>query len=228
MDNKRPFNLLAFLSVVLMVLLFSIVLGTIQRHYNPSVTERHNPSPTAEPDSALELEKQQSQRPQLQLEPQPTPQSKTQPKPKPAPKLVSSIQVKSVAPTDEELVMIDLVNQERIKAGLKPLALDNRLVYLARLKSRDMIDYDYFDHTSPTYGAPSRMISIAGIPYRCAGENLAGAYATAIAHHSLINSPGHRANMLHPHYTHIGIGAVHGGPYKIMFTQIFIGVESEE
>jgi uncharacterized YkwD family protein len=128
--------------------------------------------------------------------------------------------------TAEELKMINLVNQERQKAGLQPLAMDNRLVYLARLKSQDMIDYDYFDHTSPTYGEPSRMISIAGIPYLCAGENLAGAYRVEIAHNGLMNSPGHRANILHPDFTHIGVGAAHGGPYKRMFTQLFIGVNS--
>jgi uncharacterized YkwD family protein len=225
MNYERP-NLPAFLTVVLLVLLSIIVLGEVQDYYNPPITEQHNPALTAEPDSALELDKEQSQQPQ-----RPSSESEKQPQqqpqqPKPTPKLVSTIQVQSVTPTAEELKMINLVNQESQKAGLQPLVIDNRLVYLARLKSQDMIDYDYFDHTSPTYGEPSRMISIAGIPYLCAGENLAGAYRVEIAHNGLMNSPGHRANILHPDFTHIGVGAAHGGPYKRMFTQLFIGVNS--
>lgn len=226
MNYTRP-NLSAFLTVVLLVLLSLIVLGEVQDYCNPPITEQHNPALTAEPNSALELEKEQTQQPQRpssELEKQP--QQQSQPKPKPTPKLVSTIQVQSVIPTAEELKMINLVNQERQKADLKPLAIDNRLVYLARLKSQDMINYDYFDHTSPTYGPPSRMISIAGIPFFCAGENLAGAYRVEVAHNGLMNSPGHRANILHPDFTHIGVGAAHGGPYKRMFTQLFIGVDS--
>lgn len=224
--NKKFQYLSIFLTIVLLALLAFFVLGTVYNFDVPFTAKL--PPLTGESDPASESENQQPQQPQLQLEPQPQPQPQTQSKPKPAPKLVSTIQIKPVTPTAEELKMINLVNQERQKAGLKPLAIDNRLVYLARLKSQDMIDYEYFDHISPTYGPPSRMISIAGISYRYAGENLAGAYSVEVAHNGLMNSPGHRANILSPNYTHIGVGAVHGGPYKIMFTQLFIGVESEE
>ncbi|MCG0275056.1 MAG: CAP domain-containing protein [Thermosediminibacteraceae bacterium] len=127
--------------------------------------------------------------------------------------------------TADEKQMLDLVNAERIKAGLKPLEIDMRLVDLARKKSKDMIDNNYFGHTSPVYGSPFDMMKAAGISYRYAGENIAGAPTVQRAHDGLMNSPGHRANILNPNYNRIGIGIVNGGPYGKMFTQLFIGTE---
>jgi uncharacterized YkwD family protein len=126
--------------------------------------------------------------------------------------------------TADEGKMLELVNQERQKLGLKPLKIDMRLVDLSRKKSKDMIDKNYFGHTSPTYGTPFDALKNNGISYRYAGENLAGAPTVERAHSGLMNSPGHRANILNPNFTHIGIGVVEGGPYGKMFTQTFIGV----
>ncbi len=119
--------------------------------------------------------------------------------------------------------MLALVNQERAKAGLKPLSVDMRLVNLARKKSQDMIDKGYFSHQSPTYGSPFDMMKQAGITYRAAGENLAGASSVQRAHELLMNSDGHRKNILSPNFTSAGIGIIKGGPYGMMFTQMFIG-----
>ena len=58
-----------------------------------------------------------------------------------------------------------------------------------------------------------------------AGENLAGAPTVERAHSGLMNSPGHRANILNPNFTHVGIGIVDGGPYGKMYTQTFIGIK---
>lgn len=127
--------------------------------------------------------------------------------------------------TAEELQMLNLVNQERAKMGLSELKIHEGLVKLARLKSKDMIDLGYFAHQSPTYGSPFDMMREAKIPFSYAGENLAGAPAVSRAHTSLMNSPGHRANILNADYTHIGIGIVDGGPYGKMFTQLFIGIK---
>jgi uncharacterized YkwD family protein len=125
--------------------------------------------------------------------------------------------------TANEKAMLDLVNKEREKAGLKPLAADLELVRLARMKSQDMIDKGYFSHTSPTYGSPFDMMKKAGISYKVAGENLAGASTVQQAHTSLMNSDGHRRNILNPNFDHIGIGIIEGGPYGMMFTQMFTG-----
>jgi len=126
--------------------------------------------------------------------------------------------------TAEEQLMLDLVNQERAKAGLPALKPDMRLVESARKKSLDMAQKHYFDHYSPTYGSPFDMMKAAGITYKAAGENLAGAPTVERAHIALMNSPGHRANILSPLFTHLGIGIVHGEPYGLLVTQMFIGL----
>jgi len=128
---------------------------------------------------------------------------------------------------DLEKQMLDLVNKERVEVGLAPLKMDAKLVDVARLKSQDMIDKNYFSHTSPTYGDPFAMMKDYGVEYSMAGENLAGNSSLPGAHEALMNSPGHRANILKPEFTHVGIGVVKGGPYGMMITQMFIKSRSE-
>ncbi|MBO8169916.1 MAG: peptidoglycan-binding protein [Thermoanaerobacteraceae bacterium] len=124
--------------------------------------------------------------------------------------------------TADERRMIELVNQERINRGLEPLKVDMSLVETARLKSKDMVENNYFAHKSPIYGSPFDMMKAAGIKYTLAGENLAGAPWVELAHTNLMNSPGHRANILNPNFTHIGIGIVEGSQYGKIYTQLFI------
>ena len=93
---------------------------------------------------------------------------------------------------------------------------------LARLKSQDMIDLNYFSHTSPTYGSPFDMMRQPGrIPWR--GES-GRAFTVERAHNALMQSDGHRRNILNPAFTHIGVGISKGGSYGMMFTQMFIGL----
>jgi uncharacterized YkwD family protein len=125
--------------------------------------------------------------------------------------------------TAKEQEMLNLVNQERAKAGLNPLEPDMELVKLARMKAQDMIDNGYFAHQSPTYGSPFDMMRSAGITYRTAGENLAGAGTVQRAHTALMNSDGHRRNILNPAFDHVGIGIIEGGPYGLMCVQMFTG-----
>ncbi|ADL06835.1 CAP domain-containing protein [Thermosediminibacter oceani] len=153
----------------------------------------------------------------------PAPQPAPQPKPQPAPGDDKPITPPVKGLTADEQQMLNLVNAERVKAGLKPLEIDMRLVDISRKKSKDMIENNYFGHTSPTYGTPFDALKAAGISYRYAGENIAGAPTVQRAHEGLMNSPGHRANILNPNYNRIGIGIVDGGPYGKMFTQTFIG-----
>ncbi|GEN34862.1 CAP domain-containing protein [Aneurinibacillus danicus] len=125
--------------------------------------------------------------------------------------------------TADEKQMLDLVNQERAKQGLAPLKINMELQKLARMKSKDMIDKNYFSHQSPTYGSPFDMMNKYGVQYRTAGENIAGNSSVQGAHKSLMNSDGHRKNILNPAFTEVGIGIVDGGPYGKMFTQMFKG-----
>lgn len=122
-----------------------------------------------------------------------------------------------------EREVIELVNQERVKNGLKPLKANWELSRVARYKSNDMRDNNYFSHDSPIYGSPFTMIKAFGIYYRSAGENIAAGQKTAWeVVQSWLNSPGHRANILNASFTEIGVGYATGGKYKTYWTQMFI------
>ena len=155
--------------------------------------------------------------------PAPQPAPTPQPTPSPAPQTPANDALLTAPLTAQEQQMIDLVNQERTKAGVKPLTADMRLVKAARMKSLDMIKNNYFGHQSPVYGSPFDLLKAQGITYKTAGENIAGNASVANAHTSLMNSSGHRANILNPDYTKIGIGIISGGPYGLMISQEFIG-----
>lgn len=156
-----------------------------------------------------------------------TPPASSTPVPAPNPPVSTNPPSTTPAPsgqlTSMEQKMVNLVNQERAKAGLQQLKVDMPLVDLARKKSKDMIDHNYFGHTSPTYGSPFDMMKKAGIKYYTAGENLAGAASVESAHSMLMASPGHRANILNPNFNYFGVGIAAGGPYGNMFTQLFVG-----
>ena len=116
--------------------------------------------------------------------------------------------------------VIRLVNEQRAKNGLKELQADWELSRVARFKSQDMKDNNYFSHTSPVYGSPFEMIKNFGISYRSAGENIAKGQRTPQAVvNAWMNSSGHRANILNSTYTKIGVGYVAEGNY---WTQMFI------
>lgn len=118
--------------------------------------------------------------------------------------------------------MVQLVNKARAENNLPALKVDTELANVARIKSQDMIDNNYFSHNSPTYGSPFDMMKDFGINYVQAGENIAGNQDVQKAHDALMNSPGHRKNILSPDFTHIGIGIRKGGQYGNMYTQMFI------
>lgn len=120
-----------------------------------------------------------------------------------------------------EQQVLDLVNQERAKVGVKPLQMDWELQRVARTKSQDMRNKNYFSHQSPTYGSPFDMMKQFGISYRTAGENIAqGQRNPQEVMNAWMNSSGHRANILKADFTHIGVGYEANGNY---WTQMFIG-----
>ncbi|MED3727966.1 hypothetical protein HPB58_23125 [Priestia filamentosa] len=119
--------------------------------------------------------------------------------------------------------VVQLVNKEREKQGLKPVTLDKELSDVATKKSEDMKAKGYFDHTSPTYGSPFDMMKQFGIEYKSAGENIAkGQQTPEEVMNSWMNSDGHRKNILNPSFTHMGVGYVEDGN-STYWTQMFIG-----
>lgn len=120
--------------------------------------------------------------------------------------------------TSYEKEVIRLVNEIRAKNGLKKLTENWELSRVARYKSQDMKDNNYFSHTSPVYGSPFQMIGDFGISFKSAGENIAKGYTTPEAVvNGWMNSSGHRANILNSSYTQIGVGYVFKGAELIGF-----------
>lgn len=176
----------------------------------PAPTPKPTPAPTPAP----------TPKPTPAPTPAPTPKPTPAPTPKPTPAPTEgSGQSSGYQLSASEQKMVDLVNQERAKAGVAPLKVDPELSRVARIKSQDMRDNNYFSHTSPTYGSPFDMMKSFGISYRTAGENIAKHSSVESAHAGLMNSDGHIKNILNPNFTHIGIGIVDGRYY----TQMFIG-----
>ncbi len=140
--------------------------------------------------------------------------------PKPAPEQ-SKTNVPKAGISDIEMQVIELTNVERRKNGLPDLKADTELSNVAGEKSDDMLENNYFSHTSPTYGSPFDMMRDFGVTYESAGENIAQGQPTANeVVQAWMNSEGHRANILSAKFTHIGVGYTEGGNH---WTQMFIG-----
>ncbi|HWQ42442.1 MAG TPA: cell wall-binding repeat-containing protein [Desulfosporosinus sp.] len=127
----------------------------------------------------------------------------------------------SVQSLVEKQSMLDLINQERSKAGVASLKFEEKLQKMAQAKADDMVANSYFDHNSSTYGSPFEMMKTFGIGYQSAGENLAGNVSIQAAHAALMNSPGHKENILRSSFNHVGIG-IAIGPQGLIIAQDFI------
>ncbi len=122
-----------------------------------------------------------------------------------------------------EYQVLDLVNEERQAQGLDPLEFSVEVSEVARAKSQDMADSNYFDHQSPNYGSPFQMMESFGVNFMAAGENIAmGQRSPEEVMNGWMNSEGHRKNILHDQFTHLGVGYVeaNGTTY---WTQMFVG-----
>ncbi|MDK2822462.1 MAG: hypothetical protein PWQ67_849 [Clostridia bacterium] len=170
------------------------------------------PSTPSEPTTPTEPTSPEPQEPQPAPEPAPSPE--------PTPELQNSTQ-DYAGMTAEEKQLVDLINQERIQRGKKPLQIDPELSKWARIKSQDMVDNNYFAHESPTYGNVSEMLRNAGLNFRYAGENLGKTSSVTNAHRGFMNSSVHRATLLNGNFTHVGIGIVYKGS-TMYVTEIFV------
>lgn len=129
----------------------------------------------------------------------------------------SNIKVDPVA--EEE--MFNLVNNERISAGLPSLGKDARMAEVGRDHCTDMFRRGYFSHYTPEGLSPFDRMSNAEISFSYAGENLALAPNVDLAHKGLMQSPGHKANILNKNFGNVGIGVIDGGMYGQMYCQEF-------
>lgn len=125
--------------------------------------------------------------------------------------------------TADELEVFNLINNQRTKNGLSALKIDPEVQNVARIKAQDMVNNNYFDHNSPTYGTPFNMLNSFKISYKTAGENIAGNSSNSAAVTAWMNSSGHKANILNSSFNYTGIGVVNGSKYGKIYVQMFIG-----
>ncbi|WP_418223199.1 CAP domain-containing protein [Clostridium isatidis] len=139
--------------------------------------------------------------------PAPSPSKETNTKPEASNSFIAEI----------EQAIFARVNQERAAAGLPALSYNNTMEHYARIKSQDMGDRGYFNHTNPEGQLITAQMQADGVSYRAWGENIA--YISGMSGNSQLatkfmdnwmNSSGHRANILSTNFTSIGVGV-----YKI-------------
>ncbi len=123
---------------------------------------------------------------------------------------------------DAATALEQMVNLERVQAGVDPLAPAAALDGVALAHATDMYRGGYFSHVGPTSGDVADRLRAAGIVYRAAGENLALAATPEGVHAGLMDSAGHRANILDADYRRIGVAVV-AGPLGLMTVQVFTG-----
>jgi uncharacterized protein YkwD len=120
--------------------------------------------------------------------------------------------------------MLTLLNQARTEAGLAPLALNSQLASLAQSRAQAMITDGYFSEDSPVYGWPIQMEQAAGIQAQSLGaENIAEAPSIPMASALLMASPPHRANILTPYFSQVGIGAAYSPGTGWIVSELFAG-----
>lgn len=128
---------------------------------------------------------------------------------------------------DAQEVLLTLLNTDRKQAGRAPLAVEPRLQAAALAHSEDMRSHHYVAHVSPRTGGPADRAKRAGVQSPRITENLAQASTPQLVHQGLMDSPGHRANILDPDVDHVGISCVvappatPGQPRTLLVTQLF-------
>lgn len=123
----------------------------------------------------------------------------------------------------DEKRAFDLLNADRVSNGLKPLKFNLQLTALGGKYAQDMINRNFFAHTDPDGKSPFDRMKAAGINYSYAGENLAINSNVTTAEQAFMKSPGHRANILSPNYTDVGLGVRYDAKGSAYVVQEFIG-----
>jgi uncharacterized protein YkwD len=118
--------------------------------------------------------------------------------------------------------MLALVNGERQSRVIRPMIFNEQIADVARGHSRDMVNRNFVDHLNPDGLDCHQRLSEAGIYPRMCGENIAKHMSVDRAHTGLMNSLGHRENILNEEFTHVGIGIVQHRDRYLIITQNFV------
>ena len=124
--------------------------------------------------------------------------------------------------TTQEYLAWNLLNQDRIANGLPALPLDEELCRLARIKSTDMKQNNYFAHVSPTYGSAADMLRHFGYKFNSVGENIAHHATVEKSQAAFMSSTGHRQNILGNQWSRVGIGVTYDDQGAVYVTQLFV------
>jgi uncharacterized membrane protein required for colicin V production len=122
----------------------------------------------------------------------------------------------------EAALIFGFVNRARVDAGLAPLVWSDGLAAAALGHAREMYLDGYVSHVSPKTGTVSDRVRVVGIPLVAVGENIGLASSALAVHRALMDSEGHRANIVSAGYDRVGIGAVQG-PLGLMVVEVFGG-----
>jgi uncharacterized protein YkwD len=146
-----------------------------------------------------------------------------EPPPRSPPVVLETVGRQDPAAAEEELVT--LINQERLARGLSPLRAERRLAEVARAHSQEMASTGVVAHVSPRTGNAADRVAKIGLRPMVVAENVGSAYTAAQAHRGFMTSPGHRANVIEPRVTTLGVGVVAGreenGMVTLYFTELF-------
>ncbi|MEQ8728931.1 MAG: CAP domain-containing protein [Sandaracinaceae bacterium] len=121
--------------------------------------------------------------------------------------------------------LIEMLNETRRGAGLPELTEHAGLREVALGHSRDMVANDYIGHQSPRSGTPADRVRTSGLQSGLVLENIGRGYSAAEIHRGLMESPGHRANLVNPDVSHVGIGVVaqpEGARSAFIVTEVFV------
>ena len=134
--------------------------------------------------------------------------------------------------TPAQIELLNLINHARADAGLQPLHLDAALDAVATERSQDMIARHYFSHEIPGVGYVFNILDREHIGYASAGENIAMndyltvyslAQTVQLTNTDLMNSPEHRANLLEPSFSAVGLGlGIERGAGRLILTEVFV------
>lgn len=198
----------------------------------PTATEA--PIPTSSPDSEPSILPTQTPNATQSVPPTVTPEllpSKT-PAVTPSPTVVPTAKptatpstggdYTTVPSTVQEENAFRLLNQDRAANGQSALTLDPELSRLARMKSCDMRDNNYFAHSSPTLGSAAEMLRNNGYDFVSVGENIAHHATVDKAQAAFMSSSGHRRNILGSQWTKVGVGVCYDAQGFVYVTQLFV------
>lgn len=116
--------------------------------------------------------------------------------------------------SEDETKFLNKINELRKQNSLPELKIDDNTQNVARLKAQDLVESNYFSHTSPKYGTPFEMLATNGVNYKTASENIAGNSTLEGGIDSWINSESHKSNILSDKFTHTGVAIVDSPQYR--------------